>query len=85
MTVIATKTSWTNLSERLMLLINRGPDPLANIYYESGSNLPRHSVLKFVQDLYTIQPDFQFFYTSDQNILIEIILRNLLDLPRQGR
>lgn len=81
MNVIAVKSSWTNFSERLMILTNRGEDPLAVIYYESGSCQPPHSVLKILQDLYSMQSTSTFFYTSDQNILIEIILRNLLDLP----
>ena len=75
------KTSWTNFSERLMILTNRGSDPLAVIFYESGSLQPRHSVLKFLQDLFALPATSSFFYTSDQNILIEIILRNILDLP----
>jgi len=51
------------------------------IYYESSSCKPTHSVLKILQDLYAMQSTSSFFYTSDQNILVEIILRNLLDLP----
>ena len=34
MNCIAPKSSWTNLSETLMILINRGQDPLATIFYE---------------------------------------------------
>ena len=39
-----------------------------------------NSVLKFVTDIFSSQDTSEFFYTSDMKILIEIVLRQLVDL-----
>ena len=38
------------------------------------------SVLKFLTDIFSSQDTSGFFYTSDMMILIEIVLRQLVDL-----
>uniref|UniRef100_H2YFX7 SH3 domain-containing protein n=1 Tax=Ciona savignyi TaxID=51511 RepID=H2YFX7_CIOSA len=68
----------TTFSEKVMLLINRGDDPVAITEHTT----PPHSVLKFLQDIFSrVDTGRNFFYTNDLLVLIDIIIRNISDLP----
>lgn len=77
MRVLASRGTAKTLSEKIMLLINREEDPIAMFQY------PRvcpDSVLKFLTDIFSSQDTSEFFYSSDMMVLIEIVLRQLVDL-----
>jgi len=52
-------------------------DPTAMFQYPRACP---DSVLKFLTDIFSSQDTSEFFYTSDMMILIEIVLRQLVDL-----
>jgi len=81
---IADHLPCTTLSEKVMLLVNRGDDPvlLHEDQFESDSELaPPSSVLKFLQDIFSLPSSAaSFLYTNDLLVLVDIILRNITDL-----
>ena len=56
--------------ENIILLLNR----------ESETSL-QLLILKLLYLLFTSPPTYEYFYTNDLHVLLDIILRNLLDLP----
>ncbi len=56
--------------ENIILLLNR----------ESETSL-QLLILKLLYLLFTNLPTYEYFYTNDLHVLLDIILRNLLDLP----
>ena len=93
--VCAHDPSPTQRSEQQLSLTNKVLRVLANhgsAYKSFGQNiillLNRESetslqllILKLLYLLFTSPPTYEYFYTNDLHVLLDIILRNLLDLP----
>nr|CAB3264231.1 NCK-interacting protein with SH3 domain-like [Phallusia mammillata] len=76
-------TTCTTLSEKIMFLCNRGEDPVKVNEEEDWINTsaPPHSVLKFLQDIFSLKETASsFLYTNDLLVLIDIITRNIADI-----
>jgi len=63
-------SSYKTFGENIILLLNR----------ESETSL-QLLILKLLYLLFTTPPTYEYFYTNDLHVLLDIILRNLLDLP----
>lgn len=61
--------SYRTFGENLILLLNR----------ESAMG-PQLLILKLLYLLFTTPPTFEYFYTNDLHVLVDVIIRNLLDL-----
>ncbi|XP_022905366.2 NCK-interacting protein with SH3 domain [Onthophagus taurus] len=75
--VLSEKSLAKTFTEKLLLLINREEDPV-NIFDHEPQ--PPHSVLKLLIDLFDSKRTGGLFYTNDIRVLIDIIVRNILDL-----
>ncbi|XP_072328088.1 NCK-interacting protein with SH3 domain isoform X3 [Scyliorhinus torazame] len=64
-------------TEKLLLLLNRADDPV-NIFKHQPQ--PPHSVLKFLQDVFTDKDTARIFYRTDMMVMIDIIVRQISDL-----
>ncbi|XP_003476697.1 NCK-interacting protein with SH3 domain [Cavia porcellus] len=64
-------------SEKLLLLLNRGDDPVRIFKHEPQ---PPHSVLKFLQDVFSSTATAAIFYHTDMMALIDITVRHIADL-----
>lgn len=42
---------------------------------------PLHSVLKMMRDMYATQATASIFYTNDERVTCDIVIRQLTDLP----
>lgn len=60
---------YRTFGENLILLLNR----------ESALG-PQLLILKLLYLLFTTPPTFEYFYTNDLHVLVDVIIRNLLDL-----
>ncbi|XP_071534266.1 NCK-interacting protein with SH3 domain isoform X2 [Panulirus ornatus] len=69
-------------TEKLLLLFNREEDPLAMFDHEPR---PPHSVLKMMRDMYSTQATAAIFYTNDERVVCDIIIRQLSDLPADDK
>ncbi|CAG0891402.1 unnamed protein product [Cyprideis torosa] len=75
------------LCEKLILSLNRcEEDPLQELTGGSsplpgGQLRPTNSVVKMVTDLFSNQTTAFFFYTNDVNVILDIVIRNLKDIP----
>lgn len=66
--------SYRTFGENLILLLNRES--------ELG---PQLLILKLLYLLFTTAPTYEYFYTNDLHVLVDVIIRNLLDLdPGNG-
>lgn len=63
-------SAYKTFGENIILLLNR----------ESETSL-QLLILKLLYLLFTSPPTYEYFYTNDLHVLLDIILRNLLDLP----
>lgn len=63
-------SAYKTFGENIILLLNR----------ESETSL-QLLILKLLYLLFTTPPTYEYFYTNDLHVLLDIILRNLLDLP----
>ena len=61
--------TYRTFGENLILLLNR----------ESALG-PQLLILKVLYLLFTTPPTFEYFYTNDLHVLVDVIMRNLLDL-----
>lgn len=61
--------AYRTFGENLILLLNR----------ESALG-PQLLILKLLYILFTTPPTFEYFYTNDLHVLVDVIMRNLLDL-----
>lgn len=61
--------SYRTFGENLILLLNR----------ESALG-PQLLILKLLYLLFTTPPTYEYFYTNDLHVLVDVIIRNLLDL-----
>ncbi|KAG5275091.1 hypothetical protein AALO_G00143460 [Alosa alosa] len=65
------------LTEKILLLLNRGDDPVCVFKHEPPAP---HSVLKFLQDVFANQESAQIFYRTDMMVMIDICVRQISDL-----
>ncbi|KAI6245132.1 hypothetical protein HI914_06518 [Erysiphe necator] len=66
-------SSFMTFGENLILLLNR----------ETESSL-QLLILKLFYLLFTNQATYEYFYTNDLRVLLDVIIRNLLDLPTES-
>ncbi|XP_063797220.1 NCK-interacting protein with SH3 domain isoform X2 [Pseudophryne corroboree] len=64
-------------TEKLLLLLNRGDDPVCIFKHQPQ---PQHSVLKVLQDLFASVDTANSFYHSDMMVMIDIVVRQIADL-----
>lgn len=64
-------------SEKLLLLLNRGDDPVRIFRHEPQ---PPHSVLKLLRDVFASPATAAVFYHADMMVLIDITVRHVTDL-----
>lgn len=64
-------------SEKLLLLLNRGDDPVRIFTHQPA---PPHAVLKFLQDVFASPATANIFYHTDMMALIDITVRHIADL-----
>ncbi|XP_032369114.1 NCK-interacting protein with SH3 domain [Etheostoma spectabile] len=65
------------LSEKMLLILNRGDDPVC--MFKHAPPAP-HSVLKFLQDVFASQETADIFYRTDMMVMIDIAVRQISDL-----
>lgn len=65
------------LSEKILLLLNRGEDPVCVFKHEPPAP---HSVLKFLQDIFASRDTGDIFYHTDMMVMIDIAVRQISDL-----
>ncbi|TNM88871.1 hypothetical protein fugu_005125 [Takifugu bimaculatus] len=65
------------LSEKVLLLLNRGDDPVC--MFNHAPPAP-HSVLKFLQDVFASRETADIFYRTDMMVMIDIAVRQISDL-----
>ncbi|XP_053576707.1 NCK-interacting protein with SH3 domain [Bombina bombina] len=64
-------------TEKLLLLLNRGDDPVCIFKHQPQ---PPPSVLKILQDIFASRDTANLFYHSDMMVMIDIIVRQISDL-----
>ncbi|XP_041744519.2 NCK-interacting protein with SH3 domain-like isoform X1 [Coregonus clupeaformis] len=64
-------------SEKIVLLLNRGDDPVC--VFKHAPPAP-HSVLKFLQDVFASRDSADIFYHTDMMVMIDITVRCISDL-----
>uniref|UniRef100_A0AAZ3P394 SPIN90/Ldb17 leucine-rich domain-containing protein n=1 Tax=Oncorhynchus tshawytscha TaxID=74940 RepID=A0AAZ3P394_ONCTS len=64
-------------SEKIVLLLNRGDDPVC--VFKHAPPAP-HSVLKFLQDVFASRDSSDIFYRTDMMVMIDIAVRCISDL-----
>ncbi|XP_055629892.1 NCK-interacting protein with SH3 domain [Toxorhynchites rutilus septentrionalis] len=64
-------------TEKILVLINREEDPVHTLKHTPAHINP---VLKMLVDLFSRTETASIFYTNDQNVLIDILVRQLSDL-----
>ncbi|CAC5411706.1 unnamed protein product [Mytilus coruscus] len=77
MEVLADKGTVKTFTEKLLLLFNRGDDPVKMFEFQSCH---QNSVMKFVTDLYRDKSTSSLLYTNDAKVLVDMIIRMLTDL-----
>lgn len=65
------------LSEKVLLLLNRGDDPVCMFKHTPPAP---HSVLKFLQDVFASRDTADIFYRTDMMVMIDIAVRQISDL-----
>uniref|UniRef100_A0A3P8QQJ7 SH3 domain-containing protein n=1 Tax=Astatotilapia calliptera TaxID=8154 RepID=A0A3P8QQJ7_ASTCA len=65
------------LSEKVLLLLNRGDDPVCMFKHTPPAP---HSVLKFLQDVFASRETADIFYRTDMMVMIDIAVRQISDL-----
>ncbi|XP_010283315.1 PREDICTED: NCK-interacting protein with SH3 domain-like, partial [Phaethon lepturus] len=77
MTTISKHLNVKTFTEKLLLLLNRGDDPVCIFKHQPQ---PPHSVLKFLQDIFASKDTASIFYHTDMMVLIDILVRQIADL-----
>ncbi|XP_005326941.2 NCK-interacting protein with SH3 domain [Ictidomys tridecemlineatus] len=77
MAALSTHANVKIFSEKLLLLLNRGDDPVRIFKHEPQ---PPHSILKFLQDVFSSSATASIFYHTDMMALIDITVRHIADL-----
>lgn len=62
--------SFRTFGENIILLLNRATETSLQLI-----------ILKLLYLLFTTQATYEYFYTNDLRVLLDVIIRNLLDLP----
>ncbi|XP_023699036.1 NCK-interacting protein with SH3 domain isoform X2 [Paramormyrops kingsleyae] len=65
------------LTEKVLLLLNRGDDPVCMFTHEPPAP---NAVLKFLQDVFASRDSGHIFYRTDMMVMIDIIVRQISDL-----
>ncbi|KAI5607155.1 hypothetical protein C0J50_7271 [Silurus asotus] len=65
------------LTEKILLLLNRGEDPVC--VFKHAPPAP-HSVLKFLHDVFSSRNTADIFYHTDMMVMIDIAVRQISDL-----
>ncbi|XP_068998608.1 NCK-interacting protein with SH3 domain isoform X2 [Embiotoca jacksoni] len=65
------------LSEKVLLLLNRGDDPVCMFKHTPPAP---HAVLKFLQDVFASRETADIFYSTDMMVMIDIAVRQISDL-----
>ncbi|XP_072238256.1 NCK-interacting protein with SH3 domain isoform X2 [Leuresthes tenuis] len=65
------------LTEKVLLLLNRGDDPVCMFKHTPPAP---HSVLKFLQDVFANRETADIFYRTDMMVMIDIAVRQISDL-----
>uniref|UniRef100_A0A3B5LDT0 NCK interacting protein with SH3 domain n=1 Tax=Xiphophorus couchianus TaxID=32473 RepID=A0A3B5LDT0_9TELE len=65
------------LTEKVLLLLNRGEDPVCMFKHTPPAP---HSVLKFLQDVFACRETADIFYRTDMMVMIDIAVRQISDL-----
>ncbi|KAG9329536.1 hypothetical protein JZ751_004290, partial [Albula glossodonta] len=65
------------LTEKILLLLNRGDDPVC--MFKHAPPAP-HAVLKFLQDMFASKDSAHIFYHTDMMVMIDIAVRQISDL-----
>ncbi|XP_077430279.1 NCK-interacting protein with SH3 domain isoform X1 [Vanacampus margaritifer] len=65
------------LSEKVLLLLNRGDDPVCMFKHMPPAP---HAVLKFLQDVFASRDTADIFYRTDMMVMIDIAVRQISDL-----
>ncbi|NXF02129.1 SPN90 protein, partial [Smithornis capensis] len=77
MTTMSKHSNVKTFTEKLLLLLNRGDDPVCIFKHQPQ---PPHSVLKFLQDIFASKDTASIFYHTDMMVLIDILVRQIADL-----
>nr|XP_053638586.1 LOW QUALITY PROTEIN: uncharacterized protein LOC128693139 [Cherax quadricarinatus] len=80
--LLSQRESTKYFTEKLLLLFNREEDPLAMFDHEPQ---PPNSVLKMMRDMYSTRATASIFYTNDERVVCDIIIRQLTDLPADDK
>ncbi|XP_064633439.1 NCK-interacting protein with SH3 domain-like [Lineus longissimus] len=75
--VLAERGQAKVFTEKVMMLMNSGDDPVKMFDHEPR---PDNSVLKFLCDLYCLESTSDLLYTNDAKVLIDVVIRHLCDL-----
>lgn len=70
--------STKTFTEKILVLLNREEDPL--LYFDHERLMLPNSVLKMFVDLFSTPDTSNLFYTNDNKVLIDILVRQLSDL-----
>ncbi|GAP89849.1 putative ldb17-like protein [Rosellinia necatrix] len=65
-------TQYKTFGENLILLLNRETETSMQLL-----------ILKLLYLLFTTKATYEYFYTNDLHVLLDVIIRNLLDLPNE--
>ncbi|KAI0453950.1 hypothetical protein F5B21DRAFT_266252 [Xylaria acuta] len=65
-------THYKTFGENLILLLNRETETSMQLL-----------ILKLLYLLFTTKATYEYFYTNDLHVLLDVIIRNLLDLPNE--
>jgi Protein of unknown function (DUF2013) len=66
-----------SFTEKILMLVNREEDP---VHLLKHTPPPANSVLKILVDLYSFRETAALFYSNDNKVLIDILVRQLSDL-----
>ncbi|KAM4721358.1 NCK-interacting protein with SH3 domain [Rhinophrynus dorsalis] len=77
MSTLCKRSNVKVFTEKLLLLLNRGDDPVCIFKHQPQ---PPHSVLKILQDVFSSKDTAHLFYHSDMMVMIDIIVRQIADL-----
>ncbi|XP_069499433.1 NCK-interacting protein with SH3 domain isoform X2 [Ambystoma mexicanum] len=77
MTTLSKRANVKVFTEKVLLLLNRADDPVCIFKHQPQ---PPHSVLKFLQDLFSSKDTANIFYHTDMMVMIDIIVRQISDL-----
>lgn len=78
MMALRERTNAKIFTQKILFLLNREEDPVRIFDHQPA---PMHSVLKLFIDIFSMDITASLFYTNDIKVLIDIVLRQLFDIP----